>query len=389
MDRLHQTEVMTKLFAHLSAGTTDVMPAEMHHPVSAYVDPAQAASEREALFKRLPLIACHATEVAKANDFLTTDLAGVPVLIVRQAGGGLKAFTNVCRHRGSKVETAERGSKKLFVCPFHAWSYDGEGALRNLPFAPGFCGMDRKDRGLTALPVEERHGLVWVVPTPSDPTTEGGSIDVAAHLGAKLDAELKAWGLGTTVYERHQTFDIPINWKLVVDGFMEDYHLPILHRNTIGPYFQPNLHTFEAFGRHGRMIAARANITKLANKAPEAVDMLRCTAPVYSLFPNAVLVWQNDHFELWTMMPDRNDPLRSHVTARLLAPSVEEAVAQKPLWDKNWKILMDTVEKEDWIASKDIQNGIAGGGQTHFVFGRNEPALQHFHQQVSAAVAAR
>ena len=383
MDRAQQTATITKLLAHMAAGTTDVAPSEMHHPVTAYVDPAQAVAEREALFTRLPLIACHTTEVAKPNDFLTTDLAGVPVLIVRQPDGSLKAFTNVCRHRGSKVETSERGSKKLFVCPFHAWSYDGAGALRNLPFAPGFCGMDRGDRGLTALPAEERHGLVWVVPTA------GVKIDVAAHLGAKLDAEMTAWGLATTVYERHQTFDIPINWKLVVDGFMEDYHLPILHRNTIGPYFAPNLHTFEAFGRHGRMIAARANIAKLAGKPPETIDMLRCSAPVYSLFPSGVLVWQNDHFELWTIMPDRHDPLRSHVTARLLAPSVEEAAAQKPLWDKNWKILMGTVEEEDWIASRDIQNGIAGGGQTHFVFGRNEPALQHFHQQISAAVAAR
>ena len=107
-----------------------------------------------------------------------------------------------------------------------------------------------------------------------------------------------------------------------------------------------------------------------------------------SLFPSGVLVWQNDHFELWSILPDRSNPLHSRVSARLLAPSAEAALAQKPLWDKNWKILMDTVEKEDWIASNDIQNSIPGGGQSHFVFGRNEPALQHFHSQIAAAVAA-
>jgi phenylpropionate dioxygenase-like ring-hydroxylating dioxygenase large terminal subunit len=383
MNRAQQTEIVKKLFAHMAAGTTDVAASEMYQPVTAYVDPAQAAAEREALFKRLPLIACLTTELPKAHDFVTVDLAGVPALIVRQADGTVKAFTNVCRHRGSKVETAERGNRKLFVCPFHAWSYDGAGSLRALPFAQGFCGMDRETRGLNALPVQERHGFVWVVPSV------GSKIDIQAHLGATLDAELTSWGLDGFVYERHQKFDVPVNWKLLIDGFMEDYHLPILHKDTIGPYFQPNLHAFQGHGQHGCMIAARANITKLADKAPETVDMRRCTAAVYSLFPASVLVWQNDHFELWTILPDRHDPLRSHVTAWLMAPSAEMARAQKELWDKNWKILMGTVEEEDWIASRDIQASIAGGGQSHFVFGRNEPALQHFHAQVAAAVAAR
>lgn len=147
MERALQTQVISKLFAHMAAGTTDVAPAEMYHPASVYTDAAHAAAEREALFKQLPLAACLSTELPKAHDFVTVDLVGVPALIVRQADGTLKAFTNVCRHRGSKVETAERGNRKLFVCPFHAWSYDGEGALRNMPFAQGFCGMDRKDRG--------------------------------------------------------------------------------------------------------------------------------------------------------------------------------------------------------------------------------------------------
>ena len=341
MDRALQTDIASRLLGHLAAGTTDMATAEMYHPARTYTDREHASHEREALFKSLPIAACLSTELPKPNDFVTVDLVGVPALIVRQEDGALKAFANVCRHRGSKVETAERGNRRLFVCPFHAWSYDGEGSLRNMPFAQGFCGMDRKDRGLNTLPVEERHGLVWVVPSP------GGTIDVKEHLGSELDAVLSGWGLASYVYERHQKFDVPVNWKLLVDGFMEDYHLPILHRNTIGPYFAPNLHTFSGYGRNACMIAARANITKLANLPPEQIDVTRCTAAVYLLFPASVLVWQNDHFELWTILPDRHDPLRSHVTAWLMAPSAEMAKEQKDLWDKNWKIMMGTVDKEN------------------------------------------
>jgi phenylpropionate dioxygenase-like ring-hydroxylating dioxygenase large terminal subunit len=379
MHRAQQTAIIEQLFAHMDAGTTDLSPAEMYQPVASYIDPALAEREREMLFRRLPLVAAHATELPEANDFVTCELAGVHVLIVRQADGSLRAFNNVCRHRGSRLETAEKGSRRLFVCPFHAWSYDGAGALRGLPCEQGFDSLDRKAHGLTRLPVEERHGLVWVVPMAGVP------IDVKAHLGQALDAELVAWGLGAYVSERIQRFDVPINWKLLMDGFMEDYHLAVLHKETIGPYFAPNLHLFAAYGQHARLVPARANITKLKGLAPSEVDMLRCTAAVYTLFPASVLVWQNDHFEIWTILPDQKDAGRSHVVARLLAPSREEAEAQKALWDKNWRILMDTVEKEDWVASKDIQESIAGGGQTHFVFGRNEPALQHFHRQIAAA----
>ncbi len=322
MDRTLQTEILRKLFSHLAAGTTDLAPEEMYQPVSVYTDTQHAARERDTLVKHMPLVACLSTELPKANDFVTVDLVGTPALIVRQTYGCLKAFANVCRHRGSKVETAACGNRKLFVCPFHAWSYDGEGSLRNMPFPQGFSGMDRAARGLTALPVEERHGMIWVVPTP------GAKLDVATHLGKSLDAELTSWGLGGYVFERQQKFDVPVNWKLLVDGFLEDYHLPILHKATIGPYFQPNLHTFRSHGVNGCMVAARANITKLTQKTPDAVDLSLCSAIVSSLFPASVLVWQNDHFELWTFLPDRHDPLRSHVTAWLMAPSAETAREQ-------------------------------------------------------------
>lgn len=382
MERALQTRIVSRLLDHLKAGTTDCMPEEMYHPATSYTDPQVAAAERDALFKRLPLIACVASELPNPHDFVTVDLVGVPALIVRQPDRSLKAFVNVCRHRGAKVETAERGNRKLFVCPFHAWSYDGQGGLRGVPFAEGFCNMDRKERGLNALPVEERHGLVWVVPTP------GGTIDVAAHLGAQLDGILTGWGVSSFVKERRQSFDVPVNWKLLMDGFLEDYHIPVLHQGTIGPYFQPHLHAIDTYGPHGSMIAARANITKLADRPPEEIDLRRCAAAVYAIFPASVLIWLTDHFELWTILPDRHDPLRAHATAWLLAPSTETAQEQRDLWDRNWKILMDTVQQEDWVAAREIQSSIAGGAQSHFVFGRNEAALQHFHKQIGAAVAA-
>jgi len=381
MDAALRHRIIDALLAHVRAGTTQLAPAEMYQPVTTYMDPVFAAAEREALFRREPLIAAHASELLHANDFVTADLAGVPVLVVRQADRSLKAFTNVCRHRGSRVESAARGNRAVFTCRFHAWAYDAAGRLEGVPCAPGFEGVDRAARGLVELPVEERHGMAWVVPTP------GASIDVARHLGAAFDDELASWDLDAAAFERMDTLQADANWKLVVDGFLEDYHLPILHQATIGPYVARNLHDIEAMGPHIRFIAARDRLLKQHDRPADAVDFLRSVIVVYLIWPSGILVWQNDHFELWAIYPDARDLAKSYATARLLAPSADAVGTQRDLWERNWRILMDTVRDEDWDNARSIQAGIAGGGQTHFVFGRNEPGLQHFHRTLSERTA--
>jgi phenylpropionate dioxygenase-like ring-hydroxylating dioxygenase large terminal subunit len=380
MDRALQTRLASEIFRHMAAGTTDLVPEEMQQPVRLYFDPLHAARERAALFRCLPLVAAHGSELPEPGDFVTCDLAGTPVLIVRQDDRTVGAFTNVCRHRGTPVESEPRGNRRAFVCPFHAWSYERDGRLRGISYPEGFRGVDRSQYGLIALATEERHGFVWVVPAP------GAAIDVAAHLGADLDRELSGWTLDRSVCERSARLENATNWKLVMDGFLEDYHLAVLHKKTVGPYFTRNLHRFESFGRHGRLVPVRANISEVRDRPPGEVDLLHRVIIIYVLFPSAVLLWQNDHFEFWTVFPDARDLGRCRITVRLLAPSADVVESERALWDKNWKILLDTVEQEDWVAARGIQAGLETGGQTHFVFGRNEVALQHFHRQLAAAV---
>ncbi len=382
MDRALQTRLASEILRHLAAGTTDLAPEEMPQPIRLYYDPENAAAERAALFRTLPLVAAHGSELPAPGDFVTGDLGGTPVLLVRQEDGTVRAFTNVCRHRGTPVEAEARGNRRVFVCPFHAWSYERDGRLRGISYPEGFTGVDRAQYGLSRLAAEERHGFVWVVPTP------GTAIDVGAWLGVDLDRELSQWALARCVCERATHFANATNWKLVMDGFLEDYHLAVLHKQTVGPYFARNLHRFDAFGRHGRLVPVRANIAQVRDLPPEQVDLLHRVIVIYVLFPNALLIWQNDHFEFWTVFPDPKDVGRCRVTARLLAPSAEVVESERALWDRNWKILMDTVEREDWAAARGIQAGLERGGQTHFLFGRNEIALQHFHRQLAAAKGA-
>lgn len=381
MDPETRRALTTEIQRHLRDGTNPLCDAVWRQPVSDYTEAGRLARERERLFRAQPIVVGHASQLPTPGRFLTAEVAGLPLLVVRGRDGTLRAFVNLCRHRGARVVEARCGEARFFRCPYHGWTYGRDGALRAIPESEAFADVDPAERGLLPLPVEARHGFVWVVATP------GAKIDVAAHLGT-LDAELAAYGLDGYVEERRTDLHEALNWKLVVDGFLEVYHLPSLHPTTAGKLIHGRPAPFEAFGPHGRLVAVRKSFDPLIDDDPADVDLLPHLAIVYQLFPNTVLIWQGDHFEVWSMQPEADDPARSVSAVRLLAPSAEDAAAREEHWEKNWRLLLDTVEQEDFRVSRTMQAGFASGAQSHVLFGRNEPALQHFHRVLREALGA-
>lgn len=378
MNRELRTQLTARIQHHVLANSTDMADAEFYNPVSTYAGEAHAAAEQTQLFRRYPLVAGHVSQLRDPGSYFTVELCGRPVLVARDAGGTVSAFLNVCRHRGAKVVEDAAGAARRFTCPYHAWSYDLGGRLVAIPEPDGFCGVSREERGLVPLPCEVRHGLVWVLP-------EGNELDVRSHLGS-LDAELAAYGLDNYVEERAQLVHTEVNWKLVVDGFLEAYHLPFLHSSTIGPYIRQKPTIFDGHQLHGRMVAVRKSFESLAESDPADVDVLQHVAIIYQLFPNTILVWQADHFEMWNCFPDGENPARCVSRVSLLAPDAASAEQRTAYWDRNWKVLMDTVEAEDFRVGRTMQRGYRSGAQQDVVFGRNEPALQHFHRNLSQVV---
>lgn len=382
MDRNVQRGLAERLVSHFRAGTQDLAESELLLPTDRYRDPAWTAAERE-MIRRLPVVAAHGSELPEPGDFVTDELLGTPVLLVRQSDGGVKGFVNVCRHRATQVEWERCGNRRLFSCPYHAWTYERNGELRNVPVgSTGFAGVDTADYGLIELPTEERHGMVWVVLTP------GADIDVAAHLGAALDADLAAWDLSGVVQERVERFDNPFNWKYTIDGFLEGYHVRFLHARSIGRYFVSDVNIFDQWGPHCRTMPPRTSFGAVAEGPVEDIPLPEVTFPIYILFPATVLVWQHDHWELWTSLPDAVDATRSVTRVRLLVSTGAAAVQDQALWDKNWKILMDTIAAEDWRAAELAQRALTSA-PPHLVFGRNEPALQHFHRAIEERCTSR
>ena len=129
MDHATQVELTRRVIGFVDRNTTELADAVYLNPVSTYTSPQHAERERERLFRGHPLFFGLSCELPSPGDYRADDLSGAPILVVRVGDGRLNAFLNVCRHRGAKVATGSGSGKRMFVCPYHAFTYDLEGRL--------------------------------------------------------------------------------------------------------------------------------------------------------------------------------------------------------------------------------------------------------------------
>jgi phenylpropionate dioxygenase-like ring-hydroxylating dioxygenase large terminal subunit len=367
-----QCSLVHRVLAHLAARTTDTASTPSLLPIAAYADTARLEREQTRLFRGLPLAIAHASQLAAPGDFVTHDAAGLPLLVVRGDDGALHAFLNVCRHRGTRVEAAPCGSRKAFVCPYHAWSYGRDGRLLARPHERGFTGITLADRGLAAVPVAELAGLVFVQPQPAP------GVGLADWLGP-LAAELEGFGLAAGAVHGQFATTRELSWKLAIDIFLEAYHVRPTHKDSIYPMFFDNVGLVDPSGPHLRNVFPKRTIRELADR-PEATWRLREHANVlYQLFPNTLVLVEPDHAAVLHVWPVGTT--RTLLTAYMVVPEPPASDKARRYWDANNRILLGAVD-EDFAMGESIQAGLASGANRDFVLGAFEHALAHFHRQV-------
>lgn len=379
MRRQNQIVEARKLLSHIDRRTTALAESVYRNPVSVYTCPRQAARERALFFENGPINIGLSGLLPRAGDWMTHDYSGVPILLTRREDGSLSAFLNVCRHRGARVVDGSGGGARSFSCPYHGWTYGLDGALIARPEETSFPEIDRAGHGLCVLPAVERYGMIWIGTRP------GINLDIDRSL-AGLGDELASYDLESYHHYETRTLTREMNWKLAVDTFCETYHLRYLHHDTISELFYNNRATFDAFGRNHRLVAARRTIDELRGQSEAEWDVYAHTAIVYVLFPNTVFIYQRDHIESWHIFPgERPDCCSMYVS--LYIPEKVTSDSAKRHWDNNFNLLMATVELQDFPTCEGMQRGFLAGAQDSILFGRNEPALQHFHRGVATALA--
>ncbi|MFZ5782149.1 MAG: aromatic ring-hydroxylating oxygenase subunit alpha [Pseudomonadota bacterium] len=381
MKRQEELAVGRRLLGHIDGRTTDLADAMFRNRVAAYASRERAALERDRLFRERPIFMALSTRLPKPGDYLTEDVAGMPVLLARGADGTVRAFANICRHRGAPVAQG-CGNARAFVCPYHGWTYDAAGKLLGVTDKTGFAGLDLAGHGLVRLPAVERGGMMFVRPSPLR-DGEAGVFDIDAELGI-IGEDLAALRLDTYPLYSVDRVEPRINWKFAVDTFLEGYHIPHLHRKTIAPYFIGNVGTFDGAGLHGRMCVARTSIETVRALAETERNYRPHVIAIYQLFPNTILIWQVDHIEIWRAFPGRDDPGRCEVELSIYKPA--ETTRPDAYWEKNRDIAIRTVLEEDFPLGERMQIGFESGATEEVVYGRNEPSLVHFHRSIRTAL---
>ena len=343
-----------------------VVPAEL------YRDAARCHAERIKLFDRPRIVAVSAS--LERGACLPIDAPGKSALVVRGMDGIVRAFANACRHRGTRLVDAPC-SAKAFVCPYHAWTYDLTGRLVHVPHADSFAGVDLESRGLVPMPITERDGLVWLG------AADGAALD--AYLGP-IAGDVAALGLGEHVMWQRSRTTRKTNWKLVIEAFLDGYHIRVLHRDSVYRFFLDAAAVAERAGDHIRAITGRRALLEAGELGALSAGELRMLAtPSLTLFPGTVFVVHPDFVSIMTVHPvSANETAWDHM---MLVPAARAGESEH--WNKSWQLIEEGVfQGEDLWVCEQAQHSIDAGAIDELLFGSLESPARWFHEAIERAL---
>ena len=391
MKHERQVKLLKETFAHIDANTTPMSVAPYWSPASRYVSPEHYRIEKETLFGgRVPLLAGFSPDLPAPGSWFTYDMPDAPIFLNRMADGSVKAHLNICRHRGSRLVgfeldsqgrfTQHRGAgQQAFSCPYHGWTYGAGGQLiRHANDLGGFAQLQsRMDGGefdLIEIPCVETDGMLLVRPGGSEP------IDVPRDTFG-MHERMGEFGFADFHFYQEVFWDFAANWKLLMETFMEAYHIASLHRNTLAPKFLCYPVIFECFGPHSLFPLPRKSINDQRHLPESEWSVLRHASTVFVVSPNAVLnIPMDGHVELWDFQP--LDAGRTRARVRFYIPRPIKDEAEEARWQKSWKVSTTVISGEDFTQQQNIQINLASGRLPGVVFGQNEPMLRHFHHEL-------
>ena len=349
-------------------------------PLSDFTCPDLLAEEQRVFFRETPLFMGLSADLPENGSYWADSETGLPILMTRDDAGEFRAFANTCRHRGAQVVPDGRGSQPRFSCPFHAWTYSNRGDLIAVNRAERFGDFDKTGRGLIELPCAEKYGMLWVRPTPGD------EIDVDAALGG-LEDDMAHWELPEHSYGASQIIPANVNWKLAVDTFGENYHFDVLHRETLANDIRGNLQTHDTYGPNYRMVfASIPGFAEATAKEPDVANwpFRRLTLSVYFIYPNTIFLVDGAAVDVVRIFPDGNSTRKSRTAHSFYVRPQVKAYFEDPefperRYEDRFAGFNNVVVNEDYKMAESTQRCAETGIQSHVLFGRNEPALLHYH----------
>jgi Rieske 2Fe-2S family protein len=346
-------------------------------PAAAYTDAAWFAKEMEHVFARMWLAAGRAAELDRPGAFIRRDVAGASVVIVRGTDEGVRAFHNVCRHRGTRLCTEAEGVFQGSIqCPYHAWTYGLDGRLMAAPQMDDVDGFERSEFPLRSVACDTWDGHVFI-------NLSASPEPLRAQL-ADLPVRFAPWRMQDLRRAHRIDYDIRTNWKLVVQNYNECLHCPIIHPllNRMHHYLAAeNVPTTDSYC--GGAMGFKDGVETLSSDGkrrraclPGLGDRERTLVNYFAIYPNLLLTLHPDYMMTITIWPQ--DCGRTRLAAEwhfhpdeMNKPGFvfEDAVE---FWDRT--------NREDWAISEQSYLGISSRGYQPGPYSERERQLWEFDQ---------
>ncbi|HTZ57281.1 MAG TPA: aromatic ring-hydroxylating dioxygenase subunit alpha [Acidobacteriaceae bacterium] len=329
---------------HVLASYDDRAPLERAAtiPASWYVDEQVAELERQNVFGRAWQVAAGAEQLARPGAFVTAELAGEPLVVVRGSDQQLRAFYNVCRHHAAAVVTEEQGTASIFRCPYHGWSYGLDGALKGAPEFDGVCDFERAQNGLLPVRVEPWEQFVFV-------SLDANAAPLRDFLGG-LAGRIEPLDISSLHFFERRIYSLNCNWKVFVDNYLDGgYHVPHLHKalNSVLDYKQYKIETEDRYClQSSPMIASSEDAATAATRTGDR-------AWYFWQYPNFMINLYQGYMDTNLVLPDGVD--RCTVIFDFYFDDVSAAAAER---NRQSIAVGERVNDEDVAICEAVQRGL-------------------------------
>ena len=346
-----------------------------------YTDPGFLALEDELLWKRSWLYAGHTDQLPAPGDWFLTRSTGSPIIVLRDLSGSVRAFYNTCRHRGAPLVKGDSGNGRGFVCGYHGWSYTLEGKLVAVRDKRDFVGLDFACKSLIPVACEMVGGWIFINEDP-----EAG--ELRSSLGP-LGRELDQFQPDNLTLVDSRGYDVECNVKVLLDAFLEVYHLKSIHQNTVDRFLDHRGTTITLWpGGHSRMTTP--------NRRPDWVDpgtlgmpeistvteIPRTSNVSYYIFPNIVMPPAATGMPMLIFWPktDRTMRIECHWFSPPFGPE-----GRSPLWDKRI-VNFERILYEDLQFAPQIQESLESPGFKGMTLCYQERRIYHYHEEIDRRI---
>ena len=350
-------------------------------PTARYTDPEFYRLEQERVFGRTWLFAGHESEWPEAGSYRQTDRSGSPLVVVRGEDGVLRAFYNACRHRGAPVTRDACGTARRLTCQYHSWSYGTDGSLLGVPDSRSFVDLDEDALALIPVRCETWDGWVFL-------SEDAGAEPLLDFLGPVAEQMSVIGGAGMRAVGT-QVHHLECNWKLMVDAFLEVYHVRTVHPDNAALLYNDRATTVSMLPHgHSRLTVEKHDDFRDFPMVSDEYDnpavplLWRHTSTSFGIFPNLVVPMDTGAFTFLCMWP--TSATTTDLELRWYAPSWSgEEVPQEHL---DRMALFDTVMAQDKANMAPIQASVSSPGAQPFQIGWHERLIHHLHRAVDLAI---